>query len=147
MTVAVAIEDSLGHCIHGKKNHLWFTFPSILESRICVNSQTDPARKLVKVESKPHNLIQNDLEDKQKWSHVWDVQNLAEGDTLKVKRPLRRWNLSLDVSPESSFRRLFAHLKASGSESLGHWEYTEREGETFDVMPIPVRISKAHRLN
>lgn len=148
MTAAVVVEDSLGNIHPCRRNRPgWFEEPSILETALCINRTLDPASRLKRARGCPEEAHWILRTDAQTWKHVWDVSRLARGERLwvgsesrlKVLRSLSDWHLLLEV--DIVIRALLREIIGiRPSERVGHWEYTDEEGEPIDTQPIPVHI-------
>ena len=149
MTIAVAVEDSLGgnDSCNGNRSQ-WGHGASILETAICINRSRDPASTLIKVKGcrdKDRWLRRLDL---RKWRYTWDVSDfdgrrepfwMDSQSRLQSIRPLSQWCLLLEM--DTIKRLLFKELVGMRpSEQLGHWEYTDEEAESTKYRPIPVHI-------
>lgn len=149
MTVAIAVEDSLGgnHSCRSNRSQ-WGHGPSILETAICVNRSLDPASSLIKVKGcrdEDRWLRRLDL---RKWRYSWDVSNfdgrreqfwMDSQSRLQSVRSLNQWCLLLEM--DTVIRSMLRELVGMRpSEQLGHWEYTDEEAEPSKYRPIPVHI-------
>ncbi len=149
MTIAVAVEDSLGvdNSCSGNRSQ-WGHGPSILETAICVNRSLDPASTLIKVKGCQDQDRWLQRIDLRKWRHSWDVSNfdgrhehfwMDSQSRLRSIRSLNQWCLLLEM--DTVKRLLLRELVGMRpSEQLGHWEYTDEEAESVKYRPIPVHI-------
>lgn len=149
MTVAVAVEDKLGDSPRcNNQTPLWFGSPSILETAISINQGVPPADELRKVRGCPDERHWMHRADGKSWKCIWDVSNLMKPgghvwvgpeDRLTILKPLTKWHLLLEVD---TVKRTVLRdwLGLPRSERPTHWEYTDEEGESVDVRPIPVHI-------
>lgn len=149
MTMAVIVEDSLGHkSVCGQDRRQWFRVPSLLETSICVNSELKPFQRLKTKPASldPYQWIWGDhciL-----WSKIWDTSRIHDGDIiwtgaqtrLKVLRIIGRWGLLLkwdDIKRE----RIRHIIGMKSSARISHWEYTNEDEEDGEIRPIPVHIT------
>ncbi|KAL9073843.1 MAG: hypothetical protein Q9161_002675 [Pseudevernia consocians] len=149
MTIAVAVEDSLGSddSCDGNRSQ-WNHGTSILETAICVNRSLDPASTLIKIRGCRDEDRWLQRIDLRKWRHSWDVSNfdgrhehfwMDSQSRLRSIRSLNQWCLLLEMDKVK--RLLLRELVGMRpSEQLGHWEYTDEEAESTKYRPIPVHI-------
>ena len=167
MTVAIIVEDSLGHCRRYRNYSSLrpfnprppFMTQSVLQTAICVNQRLTPTEKLIQHKSRARDGRQIPMipeKGPKVWSKMWEVGNLEGGDKFWMNPQVRvevhppksyagwdLWDLFLKVIPTK--RSMIADLLSiKPHERPGHWDFTDERSETSEFQPIPVTIGTSY---